>query len=458
MKRVFPVASLFLLLCFSQACGDSAEKKAAEETLAKVRQQMEQLEAELSAEDTNGLEIIEACREKLILANRRLVEGDASKASGILSEIENQLSQLKGMVKGAKRSKTFDVHGLVRFAGSDGELKRLEDNQKLSSVKSLKVGGRSALFLQLFKSVTLNLPAQSEMEILAVDENAKRFQCRLGVGELIINKPNDGSVVEVEMNDYNFIANEECIAEFRFLPLVDSVYVAVLEGNLRWQGAGGSGVLFKYDGFFWKGLDSVLTQTPIVPTIDEPTNESKIAMDPTTGEAEVYFRWHTKVFVANYQLQVSDSALFVTRIFDDSRLTRGQAAVVLPKGSYFWRVRSISNEGIPGPFSETMELHVGAYEAQGDSSVVTTEKKNVSGPKISKLDYNLIGMTVIVSGKTNPGVRVNVSGVAAVQDEDGSFKAIVNFDHSGEHMLRILARDPVTGGETILDKKIKIAE
>lgn len=457
MKQILLSLALVFGGMATLSCGGSSSKKAAEEALAQTRQKLEQLESGISAENTQDLEVIEACREKIILANRRLIEGDADQALVILSQIEGKLSTLAGVVKGAKKATTFDVHGRVSFAGGDGTFERLTGKQKLSDVKQIKVSGRSGLNMKVFKSTKVFLPAQTDLTIKAHDAKAKRFQALLEVGEMILNKPKGKEVVEIEMNRFTFIANDECQAEFRFLPLVNSVYVAVFEGQLRYQGPGSSGTLFRYDGFYWKTNDTEVIQIPTVPKIDEPAHEAKVAIDPASGNADVGFRWHTNVFVANYQLQVSDSPLFVTRVYDNLRLERNQADVSLGKGTYFWRVRSINNQGIPGSFTKTMELHVGAFDANAEGIVKGKEKKKVSGPKISNLDYNLIGMTVIVSGRTKATVKVNVNGVAAVQNEDGTFQAIINFDRSGEHILRIMAMDPTTGGETVREKKIKLA-
>jgi len=458
MKRHWqPVWFSLLGMALTMSCGGGAATKAAEDLLVQTRQKVDQFEAQIAAEDTGALEVLETCREKLVLANRSLVEGDAEKASEILGEIKSELLVFQGAGRD-KKGRTLEVHGLVRYMGSNGEWQRLERKQNLAAVREIQVSGRSGLTMNLFKSVEIFLPAQTEISILAYDPDAKRLVCKINRGELILEKKPSDAIIEVGMNDYQFVFDDRAYSEFRYMPLVNSVYVAVFDGKLRWSGEGGSGTLIKYDGFQWRNNDFKVIQVPTVPEIDEPGHESKVGINPDTGEAEVRFRWHSSIFIANYQLQISDSPTFITRVYDNLRLDRTQAEVSLGKGTYFWRVRSISGEGVPGAFTKTMELHVGAFREQiGSASSSASKSAEVEGPKVSDLDYNLIGTTVIVSGKTALGAKVNVNGIAAVLTDEGNFQAIVNFDRAGEHTVRILAMDPTTGGETVLEKKIKIA-
>lgn len=457
MRRlVHALITLFSVLLWVTACGNSTAKKEAEESLAETRKKIQRFESQLSPGDTDGLDLVEICREKIVLASRRLVEGEPDQAAAILDEINFNVDRYLGNVKGAEKIKTFEPFGSVRFGADAGELEILDKKTQLSKVKKIRVAGRSGLRIHLFKTTQVFLNPQTNLNVTAYDKDAKRFHCLLESGELILNKKKGKGVIEIEMNDHKFVMNEEAQAEFRYMPLVNEVYVAVFHGSVRWQGNGSSGSLFKYDGLHWRKPDATLIQIPTTPSIDEPTHESKVGIDLATGEATVPFRWRSNIFVQYFQLQISDTPQFVTRIYDNQRIQRPQTDVNLEKGTYFWRVRSISKDGVPGAFTKTMELHVGVYESQ-EQQPKTAKSKDVPGPKLSKLDYNLIGMTVIVSGRTKPGIRINVNGVAAVQNEDGSFQAIVNFDSSGEQVVRIMAMDPTTGGETVRDKKFMVA-
>lgn len=457
MRRLMHyLAMLIPCLMLITACGGGISKEEVEANLANTRKKVQAFESRLSPGDSEGLDLVEICREKIVLASRVLVEGDAEKSKAILDEINFNLDRYMGNIKGAEKIKTFEIFGSVKYENNSGEWLSLTTQDKLEAVKKFDVAGRSGLRMHLFKNTKIFLNSQTSVQVTAYDGKAKRLLASLDNGEVVIEKAKGDGVIEIEMSKYKFVISEDCHAEFRCVPLVNSVYVSVFEGSMKWVGQGGSGSLFRYDAFRWKDYDATLIQIPAAPDVMGPEHESKVGIDLATGEATVPFRWRSNTFVENYHLQVSESPQFITRVYDNQRINRSRVDVNLPKGTYFWRVRPLSKTDVPGAFTKTTELHVGVYENMGNNSKESAKTSDIPGPKLTNLDYNLIGMTVIVSGKTQPGIRVNVNGVAAVLDEDGSFQAIVNFDGGGEQVVRIMAMNPETGGETILDKKVQV--
>ncbi|MFT4101668.1 MAG: FecR domain-containing protein [Burkholderiaceae bacterium] len=108
------------------------------------------------------------------------------------------------------------------------------------------------------------------------------------------------------------------------------------------------------------GLEGFQAMRPL--TVDarpEPPVLSAPASDATLAAAGLTFRW-TDAGVADYRLQVSDSAQFASPQVDRAvaGTTAELDAAALPPGQYFWRVASRIADGKQGPYSDVERLRV----------------------------------------------------------------------------------------------------
>ncbi|MFT3802154.1 MAG: FecR domain-containing protein [Burkholderiaceae bacterium] len=118
--------------------------------------------------------------------------------------------------------------------------------------------------------------------------------------------------------------------------------------------------LLRVRGVDENGLEGFQAMRPL--TVDarpEPPVLSAPPSDATLAAAGLTFRW-TDAGVADYRLQVSDSAQFASPQVD--RAVAGTAveldAAALPPGQYYWRVASRITDGKQGPYSDVERLRV----------------------------------------------------------------------------------------------------
>jgi len=132
------------------------------------------------------------------------------------------------------------------------------------------------------------------------------------------------------------------------------------------------------------------------------------------------------------------------------------ADLELGPGTYFWRVRGVVDNIIPGAFSPVNDFSIREGAGGTLAPVTPTRKPTAKGPKISVPKIELIGKVAIVSGRSHPDAVVTVNGVRAVMLEDGNFSVIVNFMREGEQWIEIVARDK-QGGENVSRHKVKVS-
>jgi hypothetical protein len=194
---------------------------------------------------------------------------------------------------------------------------------------------------------------------------------------------------------------------------------------------------------------------PVTPALEIPDNGTSVAADEFGGDASIDFRWTSRVHTMKYHIQISNSEYFITRVDENRSLPRADWNGKFPPGRYFWRVRGVSDNGLPGPFSEIRQFTVRPPGAEILPEDTGKRRERPSGPPVNDLDIEVINTMVIVSGKTNEGAKVSVNGVSAAM-EQGSFRAVINFNRAGEHNVRIISINPGSNAETIIERKVEI--
>jgi hypothetical protein len=84
----------------------------------------------------------------------------------------------------------------------------------------------------------------------------------------------------------------------------------------------------------------------------EPPFTTRPRADERTADDPVRFAWTRNVAAARYQLQVSNTPDFATRLVDRDDLSETEVQLSLPPGTYHWRIRSIRADGDVGPWSD----------------------------------------------------------------------------------------------------------
>lgn len=453
---------VILGLGFLAGCGDSKEVLEVREQLKIAQDKLDSMSSSLSSDREDALKLVEECRKDLENARGLIIEGNLKQATELIQTV---LLKIKPHFEGKEIRTTqeqdlafVDVFGDVKVkARGHDSFEKAGPKEAITSGMDLKTGIRSNLLLTTFEGTLVHLHAQSVIELTQIDESTGTVKAVLRSGFLTYEQKSDFGTFQLNMQGLEFKVEGLALIEFGSDPISLNHYAAVHRGGLHWKRKGGdSDFLAGNTALVWKGEVQSTRSLPLAPLTDAPENHAVFAVDPATGKALIRFRWHSMDTSANYQLQVSQSPIFSTRVFDDRNLDGNGVDLDFGLGTYYWRVRGIVDRMVPGAFSPVTDFTIGKGEGiagSPDGKLQTTAA--LKGPKIVAPKIELIGKVAIVSGKSHPDAIVTVNGVRAVMLEDGQFSVIVNFMREGEQWIEIVARGK-QGGETVSRHRVKV--
>ncbi|HVR30145.1 MAG TPA: Ig-like domain-containing protein [Thermoanaerobaculia bacterium] len=146
------------------------------------------------------------------------------------------------------------------------------------------------------------------------------------------------------------------------------------------------------------------------PRVIGPPNGFDLMLDRTR---EVVLSWNPVPGATAYQLQVSRSRLFGEAVIDRRRTSTKATLGVNSEGNFYWRVAAYGGDGVLGPWSSLRKFRALSMGGIGWKDTVP--------PEIELAKVTVNGNIVIVTGRTEPGVRLEVDGQRAPVAADGSF-------------------------------------
>lgn len=185
-------------------------------------------------------------------------------------------------------------------------------------------------------------------------------------------------------------------------------------------------------------LLSELRPLPAAPELIAPHGDQEYDLDQ---HEELRLAWRPVTSATAYALRVSASPLFASNIIDDRDRRRTSATVgIRGEGSFFWQVAALGLGGLAGPWSETRTFRVVAHGG-GDS------EEDRTPPQLEIIEVRPYGAKVLVSGRTEPGARVEINGNNVAVQADGSFSLTIQPAREGLESVEIVATD-TWGNET----------
>jgi len=171
------------------------------------------------------------------------------------------------------------------------------------------------------------------------------------------------------------------------------------------------------------------------------------------GRSEVRLRWSAVPDASQYRFEIARSRLFVpdsVSIRQARPRTETKIRVDEP-GLYFWRVQSVKLDPRP--------LESGWTAPRRFKVVGEAEKAEKTGvpPDLVVYRPQVIGTTVIVSGKTEPGAKVTVNGEEADVDATGVFRKVINLSGGGVKTITIRAVGS-SGLETLRKESVLVQD
>lgn len=455
MVRYFVGLSLLLLV----ACGSSAQHQEVRSKLALVREQIRIMDAELAPTDDIGNQLLEQSSENLKRVERLLIEDEIQQALTMLDSITKRLAaHSQETSSDPVESASFYSHfGLVKFSEDGLNYTDISEVQQIDQIRSIKTSTRSGVRLNFAGSVSLELGANGQIDF--TNSGKDTVDAVLVRGVLVANQSKPVPFLQVTLGGYKArVSSHPFEAEFSNQDLVKRRYIAVYMGTVSGTNFDGETHEIKVDQALWWAISGPepisLVQRP---TLDNPAPNETIGIVEATGKAKPHFRWHANTPTPRFQLQVSDQPSFFTRIYDNANLISNGEFVELEPGLVYFRVRGLTDEGVPGPFTETYKLNISANQLV--AQVGEKEYVPPKGPEITNVQIEIIGDTAIVTGQTDkPTNKISVNGIGAVMMENGKFRAIVTFTGFGIQDVRVVGLDPATGGETTVVRKVNVGD
>jgi hypothetical protein len=192
------------------------------------------------------------------------------------------------------------------------------------------------------------------------------------------------------------------------------------------------------------GLLSEPQKLPGRPEPVEPADDRELDLDRVQT---LVLAWSPVAGAARYALQVSRNRLFVENLIGVDNRARPRATLGLRgEGTFYWRVAAFTREGFPGPWSKPLKFRVASFKSGG------ADHPKIP-PELDLEDVKSYGSIFIVSGRSNPGARIEVNGELVNVAVDGSFKKTVQLSKEGWSFIEIRARDR-WGNETVRRPKV----
>lgn len=180
------------------------------------------------------------------------------------------------------------------------------------------------------------------------------------------------------------------------------------------------------------------------PRVVGPPNNFDLDLD---RDRDVVLSWEKVESAAGYRLQVSRNRLFGEPIVDQRRGKTSATLGLRGEGNFFWRVAAYGPDQELGPWSSLRKFRVVSLDGLSWTDTVPPELE-VSG-------VNVNGNIVIVTGRTEPGVRLEIGGERTSVEADGSFTMSLTLSGEGYVDLVMTAVD-ASGNRTSKTRQIFI--
>lgn len=172
--------------------------------------------------------------------------------------------------------------------------------------------------------------------------------------------------------------------------------------------------------------------------LERPEDNQTVNIDSTD---RLELAWREVAGARRYALQVSRSRLFGDNIIDTDQRSQPTATLGLAEqGSYSWRVAAYNAAGTLGPWSDPRTFRVASFRN------LAIEGDDV--PPAIEVDVVMNGNIAILTGRCEPGSKLEVNGEAIELAADGTFSTSQVVFETGQVPLVFRARDAAGNSST----------
>jgi hypothetical protein len=172
------------------------------------------------------------------------------------------------------------------------------------------------------------------------------------------------------------------------------------------------------------------------PLLLGPFDNQQISVAP--NDPGITFYWKEVENVHNYHLRISKNQFFTpTSLVFDRDITTSQIVLKdLPRGAYYWEVRSVGDDGKE------------SVESQKSRFTLVAKGSETASIALELGDLVQHGHVIEVRGRTEQGARVMVNGQEAVMDTDGAFHHFTSPLPTGDNIITVTAQNSKGGVST----------
>jgi hypothetical protein len=395
--------------------------------------------ASFAAELGSARESLQDAQAKLLAEDFRGALESGQRSKNVLLSILDTLA-LRGT---AGQARFISIEGEVEYRRGDGgdwqEARSRVQLQPGDSVRTSEGGSAEIMFLDgSLYTVRPNTqfivsPASAGAPTARQSIEMEYGWVNLSTSKQPSNVRTPGAVARVREESEAFVAVDKTTNQGRF---------GAYRGGVELSSTGGlSREIGPLQQVVQTGdLLSEARPLPAPPEPREPRDNETLDLERTR---RLVLSWSPVAGATRYALQVSRSHHFVDNIIDAENRTRTQATLgVRGEGSFQWRIAAYGADGTQGPWSSPRKFRVASSQTAGD------EKKDTTPPELDLDDVKTYGSIFMVSGRSEPGARIEVGGEQVKAAVDGTFTKTVQLTKEGWNMIEIRARD-AWGNETV---------
>ena len=181
---------------------------------------------------------------------------------------------------------------------------------------------------------------------------------------------------------------------------------------------------------------------PMPPRLIYPANVQLFSIREGSKDS-IFFRWTIIKEAKKYQIDIATDYYFY-EIIKSEKLSDNKATIKgLEVGNYYWRVSSITAENL---ISEASQFNSFRIAPAGD---LESQEKDLTPPNIQIEHITLLGRIADIAGKTEPNARIFVNEQKEESRDDGSFRALIEFNTAGTQEILIEVYDSAGNVATI---------
>jgi hypothetical protein len=249
----------------------------------------------------------------------------------------------------------------------------------------------------------------------STDNNLKRVEHVVKVGQINVKTPEQGGQHRISLTNTNAELGKNSEASFNTDTNKDAIVVS--QGNVKATTQQGTEMVAPNQRIDI-AKDGIVKRTdlPLPPIIEKPQNAMRFLLPKESSE--VQFIWQSVANADHYKLEISPVPTFPEQALVVNRDGIGSTKYnwLRPiEGSFYWRVRAITKEGIEGNWGDTPSFWVKFQHSK--------EPIQIRVKRIEEISFHL----VTIQGTTKPGVLLTINEKQIQVDSKGEFKADISF-------------------------------